>query len=184
MCGCERHHDETQPCTCICPEHGNFELAHHLAASRYDEIVRLKHIAEQVEAERDRLAQWKAEALLVMDGLQELGKALALPLGERITGPAAVEAAQRLRAQVAAVTALADSQDVVAQMIEERDLLDNRHRAEVHRQIATDLRAALDNPDAVLAQVRAEARDEGVVARNGYSAGDPGLRNPYRNGGE
>lgn len=48
-------------------------------------------------AEVERLSRWKAEALPVMDGLQDLGKALGLPLGGRITGPAALEAVERLR---------------------------------------------------------------------------------------
>lgn len=34
-----------------------------------------------------------------LDGLQELGRALGLPLGEQITGPRAVEAARALRAR-------------------------------------------------------------------------------------
>lgn len=50
-------------------------------------------------AEVERLQRWKAEALPVMDGLQDLGKALGLPLGERITGPAAIEAVERLKAE-------------------------------------------------------------------------------------
>lgn len=45
------------------------------------------------------LRRWKAEALPVIAGLQELGRALGLPLGEQITGPRAVEAAERLRAE-------------------------------------------------------------------------------------
>jgi hypothetical protein len=48
----------------------------------------------------DRLAaaeQWKAEALPVMAGLQDLGRALDLPLGASITGPQAAEAATALR---------------------------------------------------------------------------------------
>ena len=48
-------------------------------------------------AEIERLNRWQAEALPVMDGLQELGSALGLPLGERITGPAAVDAVEKLR---------------------------------------------------------------------------------------
>lgn len=49
-----------------------------------------------------RLTRWKSEALPVLDGLQELGKALGLPLGERITGPAALEAVERLTARAEA----------------------------------------------------------------------------------
>ena len=47
-------------------------------------------------AEVERLRRWKAEALPVMDGLQELGEALDLPLGTRITGAEAVAAVKAL----------------------------------------------------------------------------------------
>lgn len=47
----------------------------------------------------DQLTRWKAEALTVMGGLQELGKALGLPLGVQITGPAALEAVNQLKAE-------------------------------------------------------------------------------------
>ena len=50
-------------------------------------------------AEVERLARWKAEALPVLAGLQELGKALGLPLGEQITGPRAAEEAAALLAR-------------------------------------------------------------------------------------
>ena len=53
-------------------------------------------------AEVDRLSRWKAEALPVMTGLQELGKALGLTLGESITSPSAVDAAHALRARAEA----------------------------------------------------------------------------------
>lgn len=48
--------------------------------------------AEEIE----RLRRWKAEALPVIDGLQELGNALGLPLGSSITGPEAAERAREL----------------------------------------------------------------------------------------
>ena len=56
MCGCEKHRDEARDCTCICPEHKNFELAYQLAMDRYDEIVRLRNPAPLVvrEPEFDR----------------------------------------------------------------------------------------------------------------------------------
>jgi hypothetical protein len=66
-----------------------------------DEVVERERLA-QVEAERDGLARWKAEALEVIGGLQELGKALDLRLGERITGPAALVAVKKLKADLAA----------------------------------------------------------------------------------
>ena len=56
----------------------------------------------QLLAEIERLADWKASALTVMDGLQELGQALGLPLGERITGPLACAAAQALNGRAEA----------------------------------------------------------------------------------
>lgn len=40
--------------------------------------------------------QWKAEALPVINGLQELGAALGIPLGKRITGPDALAAVKAL----------------------------------------------------------------------------------------
>lgn len=55
MCGCEKHNDESAPCTCICDAHRNFEAARDLAISRYHAIV-------QLEAERDA-AQQKLEAI-------------------------------------------------------------------------------------------------------------------------
>lgn len=68
-------------------------------------------LVEQVE----RLDRWKFEACEVMSGLRELGKALGLPLGVQITGPAALAEVERLTAerdalaaQVARVEALAD----------------------------------------------------------------------------
>lgn len=48
-------------------------------------------------AEVDRLTRWKNEALPVIDGLQELGRALDIPLGHSITGPDALVAVQQLQ---------------------------------------------------------------------------------------
>ena len=47
----------------------------------------------------DETDRWKDEALPVLAGLQELGQALGLPLGERITCPRAAEAAIALVAE-------------------------------------------------------------------------------------
>jgi hypothetical protein len=78
--------------------------------------LRMTERAHVAEAEVERLADWKASALPVMDGLQELGKSLGLPLGARITGPLAYVAAETLNARaeaaeatIARVHALADS---------------------------------------------------------------------------
>lgn len=51
-------------------------------------------------AEVEQLRVWKREALTVTTGLQDLGKALGVPLGHRITGPDATERAQALVAEV------------------------------------------------------------------------------------
>ena len=48
-------------------------------------------------AEVKRLEAWKREAVTVMGGLQELGKALGLPLGEQVTGPEALAKAKELK---------------------------------------------------------------------------------------
>lgn len=63
------------------------------------EVGLIHDATEQITAERDRLAHWKAEALPVLDGLQEIGKALNLPLGQRITGPQALKAIEALLAE-------------------------------------------------------------------------------------
>ena len=52
-------------------------------------------LVEQVEG----LERWKFEALEVMSGLRELGKALGLGLGVQITGPAALAEVARLTAE-------------------------------------------------------------------------------------
>lgn len=44
MCDCKRHQDATLLCTCICPEHRNFDKAYDLAMQR--------HVAIQVQATR------------------------------------------------------------------------------------------------------------------------------------
>ena len=77
-------------------------------------------IRERLTAEVERLERWKFEALEVMSGLRELGKALGLGLGVQITGPAALAEVTRLTverdalaAQVARVEALAEWFDSV-----------------------------------------------------------------------
>lgn len=57
-------------------------------------------------AEVERLSRWKGEALPVMDGLQELGRALGLPPGARITGPMALAEVQQRATTTAKIRAL------------------------------------------------------------------------------
>lgn len=72
------------------------------------------------------LETWKDEAMEVMDGLDALGKALGLPLGEQITGTAAAETAARLSARLAEVRAIhhewgeTDADDINQQRLWER----------------------------------------------------------------
>ena len=53
-------------------------------------------VCQETARERESLRRWKDEALPVLDGLQELGDVLRLPLGSQITGPEALTAAARL----------------------------------------------------------------------------------------
>ncbi len=55
--------------------------------------------AESAEAQVRRLTRWQFEAMSVMAGLQGLGSALGMRLGESITGHAAAEAARALTAR-------------------------------------------------------------------------------------
>lgn len=50
MCGCEKHNDESAPCTCICDSHRNFEAARDLAVKRYHEIVELADELDEANA--------------------------------------------------------------------------------------------------------------------------------------
>jgi hypothetical protein len=75
-------------------------------------------VVEIVRGRVERLERWKAEALPVIAGLQEVGRALGLRLGEQITGRAAVDAALDLRnerdalaTRLGAVEALAERTD-------------------------------------------------------------------------
>lgn len=66
----------------------------------------LAEVETSLAAERDELRRWKEEALPVLSGLQNLGRALDVPLGERITGNVAAKRAEELAARVARVEAL------------------------------------------------------------------------------
>lgn len=55
------------------------------------------HDVRELLAEVETLTRWKNEAMPVMDGLQELGRALDIPLGHSITGPDALAAVEQLQ---------------------------------------------------------------------------------------
>ena len=63
---------------------------------------------DAIEAEVERLRQWKTEASEVMLGLQDLGRALGLRPGERITGERAAEVAAEMRATLTAIRELTE----------------------------------------------------------------------------
>lgn len=71
-----------------------------------DESVTLAGQVRQLEREAEHLRRWKAEALPVIAGLQEIGRELALPLGARVTGPDALEAIRGLKVQITSVLAI------------------------------------------------------------------------------
>lgn len=71
--------------------------AEFIEASRED----VPWLVDQVES----LERWKVEALEVMSGLRELGRALGLGLGVQITGPAALAEVERLTAERDALAA-------------------------------------------------------------------------------
>lgn len=76
----------------------------------------------------ERLRAWKQEAMKLFDGLQDLGRALDLPLGVLVTGPLAIEAANRLRAErdAAVVPAGARGDRVRDELLRLADWCDNQ----------------------------------------------------------
>ena len=91
-----------------------------------------------------RLRRWKAEATEVILGLQDLGKALGLPLGERITGTSAAQAAKALRSRAEGAESAVDR-------------LTDLASDEGHRRI---------NAEAEVARLRAELKRLGLEVAN------------------
>jgi len=89
-----------------------------------------------LEAELVALRRWKAEATEVILGLQDLGNALGLPLGERITGTSAAAVAKAMRDRVARIEALAERWEAAETW--------DRKPAMVDRGFGQTLRVALD----------------------------------------
>ena len=101
-------------------------------------------LVDQVES----LERWKVEALEVMSGLRELGKALGLRLGVQITGPAALAEVERLTAERDALAAKVARVEALAEEWDGDDSCDNR-TCVPHRS-ADALRAALADRETVL----------------------------------
>ena len=119
--------------------------AEFIEASRED----VPWLVDQVES----LERWKVEALEVMSGLRELGKALGLGLGVQITGPAALAEVERLTAERDALIAVGKRQaarlarvEALAEEWDGDDSCDNR-TCVPHRS-ASALRAALAGSEA------------------------------------
>ena len=134
-------------------------------------------LVDQVES----LERWKVEALEVMSGLRELGKALGLGLGVQITGPAALAEVERLTAERDALIAVGKRQaarlarvEALAEEWDGDDSCDNR-TCVPHRS-ADALRAALAGSEADTSG--AQTTDPGCgcstnPARARHADGDP-----------
>lgn len=111
---------------------------------------------DAAEAENERMREWKAEALPVMAGLQDLGRVLGVGLGQSITGEAGAAKARALmaerdaaRAEVAAlrgrIETLADWHETKAEKARRFPGAGNEavmtKAAQVHDDAATRLRA-------------------------------------------
>lgn len=75
------------------------ELWRELAAKGIRDGVDYPRIVLTLFDDLDRLTRWKHEAMTLFDGLQDLGRALEVPLGALVTGTLAVEAANSLVAE-------------------------------------------------------------------------------------
>lgn len=90
-----------------------------------------------LQAEVEQLRRWKAEASSLFDGIQDLGRALGLPLGAAITGPDAVKAADELHARTAAAEAQADGYRAALALAAEAMTILRRHVAASTHHIET-----------------------------------------------
>jgi hypothetical protein len=118
--------------------------AAHVHVRGSDRCVK-RRSAPLCENDLGKLRRWKAEALPVLAGLQELGEALGLPLGTRITGQEAAKAAERLEAEVASLRARLAAVEALAVRLSRNDEM-----AEAGRDYLTwcseQIRAALTAP--------------------------------------
>jgi hypothetical protein len=110
----------------------------------------------------EQLRRWKAEALPVIAGLQDLGRALGLGLGVQITGPVAVEAARVLRSAAAEAeryrSANREHIDTIDELRAELD--ECRKRADLAAARHTEMLVAVTNAEAERDRALAEHRRE------------------------
>ncbi|MEQ9319001.1 MAG: hypothetical protein RIF41_07560 [Polyangiaceae bacterium] len=98
--------------------------ANKAASKILEDAIRERKAAEAerdaLREERDRLLDWKASAMDVMSGLQDLGRALGVPLGHSITAAESAQIAAVLRARVEELEAGLPSNDDIAAAIHNR----------------------------------------------------------------
>ena len=80
----------------------NLDALHETICDKFTGMAEVRQSADLLLAEVRRLTRWQFEAMSVMAGLQGLGSALGMRLGESITGHAAAEAARALTARAEA----------------------------------------------------------------------------------
>lgn len=127
-------------------------------------------------AEVKQLRRWKAEALPVLTGLQELGKALNLPLGEQITGESALWAVRKLKhgratTQRANAELLHERNTWARQLADvsgERD--DAAEQSEKHRQELVAIRNERDDLSIQVDEVRDLAESQVISCRAAHQA--------------
>ena len=83
----------------------DLDALHETICDNFTDMAEVRQAADLLVAEVCRLTRWQSEALPVMVGLQDLGSALGMRLGESITGHAAAEAARALTARAEAAEA-------------------------------------------------------------------------------
>lgn len=121
----------------------------HLGKPDADFITAAPQLVADLAAEVEQLRVWKREALTVTAGLQDLGKALGVPLGHRITGLVATKLAQELvaerdllRATIARVRELAE--EMAAAVPGEDPITDGCLPADVEQSNGQAILRALD----------------------------------------
>lgn len=111
-------------------------------------VAALNRALRERDAKNERLRAWKAETMEVMAGFQDVGNALGVPLGHRITARAAVDKALDLRNQRDEARAgLAEMPERIAQAIEAdaAGVVKPSHYESALRRAARIARAAKDS---------------------------------------
>jgi hypothetical protein len=120
----------------------DLDALHETICDKFTGMAEVRQSADLLLAEVRRLTRWQFEAMSVMAGLQGLGSALGMRLGESITGHAAAEAARALTARAEAAEADAvtlrakvaavEAHPVVLELAEERTRQTAKHGDQSH----------------------------------------------------